>query len=985
MDRISVTSLFERSFLRIKEIFDEFSGSSESILSHRDLFTLCFECLSLFIRHRVDASEESMFLACDEKKREIEKKEKEEEEKEEKGFENDGTKDDEIMIIRSICPISLFVHSLFEPILRVESVLGEWEEEEEEDQRVGKRRILNSPPRPISKTTPCSSTTLTNTDDVIDDTNAVSATKLIMKVKASGKRRKEVSPITSALFRIINGYVLSISTPRYDIIATKILPLLSKVFFLGESETEMFENSLVEDIIEICQKILCWQTNVQKGFEKENLLRDALFTIILPHILPWMKKYPGNNKKFMFVWVDILNRITVEYRVHYHRQRDSMDVYPLEEYCSQIWFMFHPVMELIKDIIFIGSAKEGKELAESHVVMKREKLNLSHCVSLLFNLSCIPAQAIEIHTCLMADRLLERIFEVFRSKIHKEKEANDCLDNWCKLVSMLSMVPSLVPQLSPKFDDAMEWCKQNGRCYRKHFAQYVGNCVCHLPDPQKDLKSLKKWFDVLGEIQQCEDNSTLSKLYQEHKPAILTIFLACQSKSEIDEHKLEIILCIQCLINFLKVYIEDGYIYLPSADINDFYDTFLDHFSRFEKELDDGLIDEEYCLICSEFSSEIFHFGTFLEKVSPSVARILARGCRYRFGGDIAPKLLKSLYWANHRPRNDKTLILSLVKTYFKDWLRLYCDDRSCFNSMTGLLSELPCSENDQMRELWHLLMHPFIYAVKKQFDGGLVLVESEHLLWVFATMSFDNEHAIEVFDNIEGLLEGFFGEIQRDDLHWGIQLWVILIQNFSTFPSLIPRLSPKFDDSVDYCRFQDDLSNIPKYYDNVSKYISTTFPNVVSSMISFYYPSFIRSMPMVSMIPSIETTLSPDSDGFLYYASHIYSGMEIVRTFKKQSEDLYYNIITGEAFKCYKCIQRGSLCCSLEEEEEGKVKGKDYSSSSEPNHRKGLIPPSSLIQYTSPPQHMLVKMPFDDERSLRQSVYDLIERTGGGVEVMFE
>ncbi|GKT20470.1 hypothetical protein ADUPG1_011729, partial [Aduncisulcus paluster] len=31
------------------------------------------------------------------------------------------------------------------------------------------------------------------------------------------------------------------------------------------------------------------------------------------------------------------------------------------------------------------------------------------------------------------------------------------------------------------------------------------------------------------------------------------------------------------------------------------------------------------------------------------------------------------------------------------------------------------------------------------------------------------------------------------------------------------------------------------------------------------------------------------------------------------------------------------------------------------------------------------VKMPLDDERSLRQSVYDLIERTGGGVEVMFE
>eukprot|EP00764_Aduncisulcus_paluster_P002532 gnl/Carplike_NY0171/1374_a1867_314.p1 GENE.gnl/Carplike_NY0171/1374_a1867_314~~gnl/Carplike_NY0171/1374_a1867_314.p1 ORF type:complete len:125 (-),score=30.31 gnl/Carplike_NY0171/1374_a1867_314:164-538(-) len=42
------------------------------------------------------------------------------------------------------------------------------------------------------------------------------------------------------------------------------------------------------------------------------------------------------------------------------------------------------------------------------------------------------------------------------------------------------------------------------------------------------------------------------------------------------------------------------------------------------------------------------------------------------------------------------------------------------------------------------------------------------------------------------------------------------------------------------------------------------------------------------------------------------------------------------------------------------------------------------LIQYT-PPQHMLVMMPFDEGRSLRQSVYDLIECTGGGVEMLFE
>ncbi|GKT15119.1 hypothetical protein ADUPG1_010624 [Aduncisulcus paluster] len=112
-----------------------------------------------------------MFLVVMRKKREIEKKG--EEEKEEAEFENDDSKEPD----RNDNGESLGKESL-----------GKEEEEEEEDQRVGKRRILNSPPRPTSKTTPCSSTSLTNTDDIIDDTNAVSATKLIMKVKASGKR-----------------------------------------------------------------------------------------------------------------------------------------------------------------------------------------------------------------------------------------------------------------------------------------------------------------------------------------------------------------------------------------------------------------------------------------------------------------------------------------------------------------------------------------------------------------------------------------------------------------------------------------------------------------------------------------------------------------------------------------------------------------------------------------------------------------------------
>ncbi|GKT36576.1 hypothetical protein ADUPG1_009516 [Aduncisulcus paluster] len=118
----------------------------------------------------------------------------------------------------------------------------------------------------------------------------------------------------------------------------------------------------------------------------------------------------------------------------------------------------------------------------------------------------------------------------------------------------------------------------------------------------------------------------------------------------------------------------------------------------------------------------------------------------------------------------------------------------------------------------------------------------------------------------------------------------------------------------------------------------------------------------MVSFLPSIETSLCPEKDGYSY-ASHVCSVMNLHKTIphRKDKISCYHDIISGKEMQIQHVLKR------------------DGSSSQD------ILTHSSLIQYTPPPQHMLVKMPFDDERSLRQSVYDLIEHTGGGVEVMFE
>ncbi|GKT27175.1 hypothetical protein ADUPG1_013656 [Aduncisulcus paluster] len=52
--RPAIKSLYEGSYSRLKTIFDEFTSSpSSAVPSARDLFALCFECLSLFVKHKV--------------------------------------------------------------------------------------------------------------------------------------------------------------------------------------------------------------------------------------------------------------------------------------------------------------------------------------------------------------------------------------------------------------------------------------------------------------------------------------------------------------------------------------------------------------------------------------------------------------------------------------------------------------------------------------------------------------------------------------------------------------------------------------------------------------------------------------------------------------------------------------------------------------------------------------------------------------------
>ncbi|GKT33256.1 hypothetical protein ADUPG1_007226 [Aduncisulcus paluster] len=200
-----------------------------------------------------------------------------------------------------------------------------------------------------------------------------------------------------------------------------------------------------------------------------------------------MKKYP--DKKFFFLWMNILKNIT----------NDKDNIGSAKDRSSQLWFVFHPVLDIIKD-----TASKGIAFDDECVIS---------CLCFFCNLSCIPSQAIEVHDCIK-DGLLDSWFEIVKKKSEGEDTDIWGVKYWSKLISMLSTVPSLVPQLSAKYDAKMDCCYEN-RGLTDDYARYLDNCH----------PSLKKWYELVEAIKKCPDSKSL---YQTHREDILSVFLASQ-------------------------------------------------------------------------------------------------------------------------------------------------------------------------------------------------------------------------------------------------------------------------------------------------------------------------------------------------------------------------------------------------------------------------------------------------------------------------
>ncbi|GKT37019.1 hypothetical protein ADUPG1_009883 [Aduncisulcus paluster] len=654
----------------------------------------------------------------------------------------------------------------------------------------------------------------------------------------------------------------------------------------------------------------------------------------------------------MDMWIVLLSNMT---------EFPDKDDNPNLTLCADAWSLFEPVTDILPEIF-----AKGNEFQYDFLIL------------LFFsNLSSIPSQTIEVYE--QCEGFLDPWFELYQ-----RKQSKWGIEFWSRLITNFSSVPSLVPKLSSKFDAKMKWCKLNGKmCATSvHYCCYLAHC-----SSSEISNKIQPWNKLLKEIiYKCPNSQSISTLYNNYKGRIKALFQSLKTNSQIESNQTEIFYCCQCLSCFLQPSIFRKYphkvqsqVLLPEDDYNDLFDTFIDDISRFGTVLPGSLIDHEFCILCWRYSQNHFHSCEhFFGKIHSNLSRIFIEIVTGKLiGENIEQFIVRILNLAVFLlDISTKSSILSLFQPFVAKFFRRF-DNIFIQKGLINMLYFMTLSSNygppnaRLASEAW-----PLFSVVMRTFRRHHRDFTHYNVFGFFANLCCDSARIPEIYTNVKDVLIPWYEYHKDKDYVHSCSQWFRLISMLSSDPSIIPFLSPKFDDSMKWI-WDNKATQQPdydRYVSNVAAYVSR----------KFFIP-LISSVPMVSMIPVLETSISPDS-GEYEYVSRICSVMEFTKSLKGTHFFLDFslvNVITGVAIqhKTKICV-RGQICCEIPK------KQRDAEESCKPDESKLFIEKdsinhSSLMLYTAP-RHMTISMPVEDERHLRQSVYDSIEQSGAGVEVLF-
>ncbi|GKT34948.1 hypothetical protein ADUPG1_008207 [Aduncisulcus paluster] len=609
----------------------------------------------------------------------------------------------------------------------------------------------------------------------------------------------------------------------------QILTMLKDLLQLVSTQKIRFEITFSESILKICQNIAAMKGDSPK---------DSLLSLLLPYF-PLLLKY--SSKQSFFMLIDIIAHITL----------DADNSCPHRERSSQLWTLFRPILDVIKD----SSESMGQ---------KFDNDSLLKCLSFFSNLCCVSDHVSEIYES------LKDLFDVWFDTFKEAGKYHSNILPWSKLIAILSTYPSLTPHLSPKYDKHMEFCRNNGGW--SEYLTYLNHCY----------PCFRKWADIIHELEHSDEKNTV-ELYHKHHKEILDIFDAATTAADIELHKLEILLGSKCLQLFVSHSISGTTIFLPISDLNLLISTFFEHFIRFESEKSFGIdLSEIFCQICSDYLSQdlTVEKNDFFAQILPTFKLILKKMSSKKvlrdhpicgtifstlkfeseksFGIDLSEifcqicsdylsqdlTVEKNDFFAQILPtfklilkkmsskkvlrdhpicgtifstlksisttasvETKISIIVSVIKPFIMDLMPIM-GQSEYRGHWISLLADISWSEKDMLPlepvslEAWHLIDHVLVISRERvKLTKGLG-GQYDYTIKYFSNLCCNSSHAVDVYEreNIQPFLEEWFGictkqiENNPSESNLGILFWAELVSMLSTIPALVSKVSPKFD-----------------------------------------------------------------------------------------------------------------------------------------------------------------------------------------------
>ncbi|GKT27719.1 hypothetical protein ADUPG1_013988 [Aduncisulcus paluster] len=828
-----VSFLFKKSVPNLCSIFSSLE-LDDAILSNHELYTKCFECLSLFVEHlALDSASSSVFL--------------------------------------DKSSIKMLIDSLFEDMVRVEKILNptenedekekeEEEEEEEKEMSIATKSLFSIAVTAENRVESFRGKLIRQIPSVVDrflnhillDIYKCYASDTLSKLYYKQKNTllsiflgfqssKEIKVHKSELVMCCTCLDQLLSHEHLDCAEKWISLPMEDRFDLFESfidhivkSDELLEGAVEE---ELCSLMAFHSNHIDipsceplydslfpvfhrilergskhklKGFTGGNFLRTLLnlahstsislklsiIDLAKSYFEPWMKVL--NHDEVVGCWMAVLAQV-------------SKGDFSL---CSEVWPLFGPVIDIVrKDFVRQSIIVDGHE----------------HVLRFLSNLCCDPSYIPQIYD--KTKDLLHGWYVAIKKENHKFG-----IQYWSELISRLCSVSSLVPKISPKFDIAMEWCNcNNGGEGSANFSRYTRYCypdwkgwneLCLIEkysakvyDELKKDDLLEDWFKVIEK----SDNQLAISYWAD----LVSMLSTCPSNVSHLIPKFDSAMK-WCYDNNLDCC--DSYcVYLSNCDPNlrqwgdllfsirqcsdsastarlyhDNRQAILSVFRRFRTIMSEFL-DEEFSTMCVNYTDNLFcryksrFQDSFLPKIISNFENLLKRGSEGKLGKNVATNVTITLHnFCNCHSSGTKTSIIRLINPYFKRWLKKYPDscilgDWMCVLAYVTWSSEENAPNESICAEAWSLF-DPVVDIVKKEFVGKKITKDyHEYALLFFANLCCDPAHALQVFKKTSDQLLKWckiFEKVKGP----GIFIWGKLISMFSTIPSLVSKIYPEFE-----------------------------------------------------------------------------------------------------------------------------------------------------------------------------------------------